>query len=1159
MDGISVEKEIMRTKTSILFTFATALAATLCTRSASAQPDVRMIRPNIMVLLDSSGSMEFRMNGRDDAGECARDDGGECINCTTGVPQCSASCPEAASRNRWITALEVLTGTIEGYTCQQMLRNDSSQYDYRYQIPHHLPLSYGHQLFEAGASQRNDGIFDVYADRVRFGLMTGDFEELPAANMSGMYSYANPFPFRPRGCATSEIWNYGARRASADENYLDVVPGGLVSVGAPGADTTEHERINGMVQQALVGRNAFGLRPTVPGVRPIGATPINALLDDAYYYWTNNTHVTSGTSGDPYFQCRNRANILITDGAPTDNHWLNECSGGGDCPYDLSSAITLRMSAVGPTSPGVKTFVVAFNESNPSVDVALRPIAIAGNTARVYYANDRPSFASALSTILDTVASSTSTRVPPVFGTAGSPSLVGTPQYQFTASFTISPGLPWSGNIQRQRTECEASSMGAPPVPTPREISLAAGDDFGYNLNPGYRAAQPGWGSRYLWTYIPTGTTSGTALRAVISDGVAPGLGYVHNLESLTSSPTLFDYSTTSQADTLLAWLRGDAGTVRETRPLGDVYRSTPTIVAAPQIDLPDTSFTAFRSKILSATTAASSSNAIPSRRRAEVRVGTREPVMYVGSNDGILHAFNTDNGEEIWGFVPPFLLSSLKLRYPNTRSAGVDGTPVVKDVLFERAYGTAPNANSWHSVLVVGLRGGGPAYVALDVTDPYQPKFLWQFTDAYMSAATATPAIGTLYFRPTAGATPVERAVAFIPGGAGENLACSDGTNTRPTRNPILGAPDDGRGARRASTKCWATNTGQFLYVVDLETGELIRRLGSGSPTTVAVSTPRGTRTRYLDSLPTKSPMTGAPALYNGVTGTVAIRAFLGDADGTLWRADFSSPDPSEWWMSDEYDLYWGEGYDRGQPIIEKPTITLGARGDVNIAFASGDPDQLTDVDSTYRAASITESTASDSSGTLVGVSIHENWQIRPGLDATRNFMPGERMTGAMTMFNGVLYFGSFVPRSTTDPCDYGYARLWGLDMTRSDGGTSYDYPFSRLDMDGDPATTSDLVRNTRDLNFNGDSGTDDINTLLFGVTVSRQMNCNVTASATDPLTGMPRTYVASSTGGEYRLVLQTAQGGRTGTGGVNPVVARRLPRPQMNARIESWAAIFE
>ncbi|MFO0652770.1 MAG: PilC/PilY family type IV pilus protein [Polyangiales bacterium] len=1145
----------MSLKGSTVIAVATAAASLLGSSAAWAQVDARILRPDIMLLVDTSGSMEFRMNARDDSGDCTRDDGGNCINCSTGVPQCSSSCPTEESRNRWITALEVLTGTIQGYTCVQAPRTDPAQYDYRYQIPHHEPMSFGHRLFEPGALQASDGIVDVYADRVRFGLMTGDFEQDPRDDVSGMWSYADPHPFAPPMCATVESWNFGAKRASLDDNTSDIVPGGLVSVGDASADTSTLARINQTVQQALVGRPAFGILTAREGVRPIGSTPIAALLDDALYYWTNHADVIDGSTtgrGDPYYQCRNRANILITDGAPTDDFWRAQCRGGGLCPYDTPSEVAMRMAAVGPTSPGVRTYVIAFDQ-NPAVEAALSPIALAGNTPRVYYANDRPSFAGALSTILDTVASSTSTRIPPVYATSGIPSAIGTPQYQFSTAFTISPGLPWSGSLTRQRTVCESPSMGAPPVPTEKAVDTSLGDDFGYNLRAAYRATQTGWGQRYLWTYVPAAATTAAQLTTSLTNATSGTAGFARDLPALAGTPALFGYTSTPEVNTLISWLRGDAGTVREFRPLGDIYRSTPVSVQAPLIDLPDQSFTSYRGLTLSRMTASSAANAAASLRRSDVRVGSREAMMYVGSNDGVLHAFNTDNGEEVWGFVPPYLVPTLRTHYPSTRAFGVDGTPVVKDVVFERSAAAPPTAASWRTVLVVGLRNGGPAYVALDVTDPYQPRFLWQFTDpTNMVAATGTPSIGTLYFTPVDRTVPVERAVAFIPGGAGRSSlgACTATSHALPARNAILATPDSGRGTRRPYNRCWDTSTGQYLYVLDLQTGEVIRRLGAGMPVRNGNA--------WEDTVPTGSPLTGAPALYNGTAGAVTTRAYLGDGDGFVWRADFSSRDPRYWWMSDEYDMYWGSTYDHGQPIIERPMITVGTRGEVNVAVGSGDPEVLDDTLNEYRVASFTETTATDSSGAVTSVAVHENWQIRPGTDTTRDFQTGERMTGSMTVFNGVLYFGSFTPRSTMNPCDFGYARLWGLDMTRFDTGTIYDYPKARLDLDGDPLTASDIVRASRDLNFNG-TETDDGNSVLFGVAISRRMSCNVTATAPDPITGMPRSYVSSSTGGEYRLVLQTAQAGRTGSTGLNPIVTRRLPRPQMPARVDSWAAIFE
>jgi type IV pilus assembly protein PilY1 len=1130
---------------SVVAYAAVALAATVAPSTSFAQPDARLLRPNIMVLLDTSGSMEFRMNARDDDTACDRSDGGECVRCTSGASQCSTSCSASESRNRWITAIEVLTGTINGYSCTQAPRSDATQYDYLYHLPHHQPLSGGWPLHDARSSQMLDGIIDVYADRVRFGLMTGDFYEDPDTEMRGMYSYADDRRFRPVGCLTAEIWNFGAKRAP--RSATDIVPGGLVSVGPAGADTATLALINRQVQEALTGRPASGGAPAVPGVRPIGTTPLGALLDDALYYWTRNTDVVDGSltpGGDPYFQCRNRANILITDGAPTDDLWRSQCRSGGECPYAPPTDTAMTMAMTGPSSPGVRTYVLAFDQ-NASVESALLPIALAGNTPRVYYANDRVTFATQLSSILDSVASASSTRVPPVFGTAGTPTAVGATQYQYSAGFNLTPGLPWSGSLVRQRTVCESPTMGAPPVPTDKPVDLSQGDDFGYNLQAAQRALRPGVGPRYLWTFVPNGATTPSALTGNIANADTTMVGFARALTDLTSIPSLFSYSTSTEVSTLLAWLRGDAGTVRQFRPLGDIYRSTPVNVPAPLLDLPDQSFSAYRGLPLTRAGASSALNAVPTLRRTDVRVGSREPIIYVGTNDGVLHAFDSDTGDEVWGFVPPYLVPTLRNRFPSTRAFGVDGTPVVKEVVYERSAIAPAVASSWRTVLVVGLRNGGPAFVGLDVTDPYQPKFLWQFTDPDILTATGTPAIGTLFYTPPSAVQPVERAVAFIPGGVGRpQSTCSPTSAQRPPRNSIIAAPDGGRGARRPYTKCWDNGVGQYLYVVDLQTGMLIRKLGAG----LAGFTPT----------PTGSPLTGAPALYSGTSGTVTTRAYVGDADGTLWRADFSSRDPGQWWMSDEFDLYWGGAYNVGQPIIERPVLTVGTRGELNIAFGSGDPELLDDTTNEYRVAAFTETTTADSGGIITSVGVRENWEVRPGADTSRDFYAGERLTGALTLFNGVLYFGTFSPRSSMAACDFGFARLWGVDMTRFDVGSGYDYPRARLDLDGDPATTSDIVRVTADLNFNG-SPTDDNNTVLFGVTIARRLSCNVTASAPDPLTGVPRSYVASSTGGEYRIVLQTAQSGRGGGAGLNPVVSRALPRPQMPARVDSWAAIFE
>ena len=38
----------------------------------------------------------------------------------------------------------------------------------------------------------------------------------------------------------------------------------------------------------------------------------------------------------------------------------------------------------------------------------------------------------------------------------------------------------------------------------------------------------------------------------------------------------------------------------------------------------------------------------------------TRTEMIYVGANDGMLHAFRASDGKEMWGFVPPFIASTM-------------------------------------------------------------------------------------------------------------------------------------------------------------------------------------------------------------------------------------------------------------------------------------------------------------------------------------------------------------------------------------------------------------------------------------------------------------------------------------------------------------------
>lgn len=149
-------------------------------------------------------------------------------------------------------------------------------------------------------------------------------------------------------------------------------------------------------------------------------------------------------------------------------------------------------------------------------------------------------------------------------------------------------------------------------------------------------------------------------------------------------------------------------------KPLGDFINSIPIIVGDPSFYYSFDGYDSFKPE--------------------------RDPMVYIGANDGALHAFSLETGEEKWAFVPLNLQEKLdranELEF-NMCGSGychqyfVDGSPQVGDIY---------DGSSWKTILVCGEREGGDAYFALDVTSgafnetDYPGPYLWQFRDTNSS-----------------------------------------------------------------------------------------------------------------------------------------------------------------------------------------------------------------------------------------------------------------------------------------------------------------------------------------------------------------------------------------------------------------------------------------
>jgi type IV pilus assembly protein PilY1 len=1099
----------MRTKAALLVSLLVVPAG-----ARAEDPDLRDIRPVVMLLVDTSGSME-RMAGSDD------------------LPMCTGSSVTTNQRNRWTTMLEALTGSwpAADYYCTSVARSGgifTDAPDAGYFLPYHQP--------PIALAQNNDGVLDVYLDRVKFGLMTFDpvytftdshpllvpqteFEARLAANAGalGSWSYGEPRPLTYPGCATTFMVDTGARNDAAGN-------GALVSAGN---GTSDPLVVNATIQSTLL------------DTRPSGGTPTAGLLHDARTYLSTNADVNAD---DPFASCRPRYVVLLTDGPP-DEEFRDarfDCEGTDGCPYDRASVIANDLCQYSGASEGCTgeadgVYVIGFGVTDEDALAELDAIADLGGTEEAIRASSREELLAALSQVLDRAQPGSTTRTRAAFVTGASTFTDGpASQLEFNAGFTVgSDSTPWTGILERTQYVCD----GLTPVPEAPE------DRLRFDLILNARSS-----SRNLYTVVAdadeiTGNLIGTSADAVPLGATAPE-GAVTGLElvAFDNSNVTADHlglTNGSQADRdaerdrIVDWVHGVTAD-REDARMGDIYHSHPVAVGPPLLDIADESYNLFR-------------------QRPEV--AGRPTVVYVGTNDGVLHAFaaedwndpesgrSLDAGEEIWGFVPPILLPKLQAATVS-HQAMVDGTPVVRDIYFKRLPSDAPSGDIYHTVLVMGLRDGGAGYFSLDVTDPLSPEFLWQYVGDESGSngnggngngnggggggggRNETP-FGYTWARPAIGQVLVEvdgvlqeRAIALLPGGSGtidEDQARTTGPVGCPAQG--RGEPPDNDGVRNAreNMRCW-DNTGRVLSWIDIVTGEVIS---------------------LFDENTFDAPLTGGVALYPGDTGEIAQRAFLTDADGVMWAVDFSARRPADWSVRRFWDIFLGAGATEGQPAYDPPVVSVDLEGNLVVLVGTGDIDALEST-AENRVVSLTELRTFSSSG-VPSYETELNWEI--GLQA------GEQVTGQIELFNGRAYFGTFESSSGSgNACALGESRIWAVDYrTTGSVASGYGNDSGRFPSAGFESVSG---TGTFDTHFRGPFA----DQLVLGVGITQRPTCVQGSEEIDPYIG--RRFRASDVGGgQFELTAQVSGGTRSGTNGGIVTLNLELPAPRTFTRVQGFA----
>ena len=115
-----------------------------------------------------------------------------------------------------------------------------------------------------------------------------------------------------------------------------------------------------------------------------------------------------------------------------------------------------------------------------------------------------------------------------------------------------------------------------------------------------------------------------------------------------------------------------------------------------------------------------------------------------------------------------------------------VNGAAVTSDISVG-----PPDGSSWRSILVGSLHGGGRGFYALDVTDPANPTFLWEFTYTQTAdhALKMDDNVGYSFAEPKIGKRPTDgKWVVFLTSGY-NNVIPGDGLGWIFELDPISGA----------------------------------------------------------------------------------------------------------------------------------------------------------------------------------------------------------------------------------------------------------------------------------------------------------------------------------------------------------------------------------
>ena len=469
-----------------------------------------------------------------------------------------------------------------------------------------------------------------------------------------------------------------------------------------------------------VDRNgAARINSYIKSVRPGGGTDANTWAKIAEQYYNHN----SDSPIDKNSPCQGSYVIVIGDG---------DMSNTSSAENKVRNLLNQKK---------VKTFTVAYGGGLSSNGIRqLDRIAKAGGTSRVIKADTTDQLKAQLNAaIRSVIADKLSFTAPAITATIEEGGSL------FQAQFKYKQNMEWQGALTRTAiskdgvvNEKDSGNWNASdmiPAPAARKIwGIIPGVDYKTDYNNYVEANSAliqsqfslfgnAVGDYHRDTPKVSGVTGNTRCSskgdstATIADGIDDD---VKGLISFSRGEDYFDYD----GDCILNEPRKADG---KKAYLGDIFHSEMVVVGAPSADTAFTS-TAQESYWRSIKGYDAWAKSLAGRKDKET--------IYVGGNDGMLHAIDSKTGVEKWAFIPPFIMSQMplmvntnlnndlaKVKGGTNAIYGVDGSPVVHDMYFHSPLG---NSKNWHTILMVPYGRGGNGFTVLDVTNPDKPLHLY-------------------------------------------------------------------------------------------------------------------------------------------------------------------------------------------------------------------------------------------------------------------------------------------------------------------------------------------------------------------------------------------------------------------------------------------------